>query len=450
VSETTEPTPAPPAPAGPPDPAVLLRDPQYVVLLLFGALVGAPIAFVAYFYLRFVSQAQTYVFTTLPKELGFSGTPAWWPILPLALGGLLVALALELLPGTGGHKPAEGFKAGGGNDPINLPGIIAASLATLCFGAVLGPEAPLIAIGGGLGILALHFVKKDAPPMAAVVIGGAGSFAAIATLLGSPLTAAFLLMEAIGVGGPLLGVLLVPGLLAAGVGALIFVGLDAWTGFGTFSLSISHIPSFGSPTVGEFCWAIVIGVAAALIGTVIKRGALLLQPIVEKKKVLLTPLVGIAVALFVILFTQVTGKASSYVLFSGQSALPTLIHHAALFSAGALVLLVLCKAAAYSLSLSSFRGGPVFPGLFIGATLGIAFSHLPGLPMVAGAGIGIGAMTVAMLGLPLVSVLLAALVLSADGVQLVPLIIVAVVVSYVLSARLAPLPASAPAPAPAT
>ena len=38
-----------------------------------------------------------------------------------------------------------------------------ASLATLCFGVVLGPEAPLIAIGSGLGVLAVHLVKRDAP-----------------------------------------------------------------------------------------------------------------------------------------------------------------------------------------------------------------------------------------------------------------------------------------------
>ena len=74
-------------------------------------------------------------------------------------------------------------------------------------------------------------------------------------------------MEVSGLGGPMLGVVLVPGLLAAGVGALIFVGLDSWTGFGTFSLAVPNIPPFGSPTVAEFLWAIVIGVAAAVLGT---------------------------------------------------------------------------------------------------------------------------------------------------------------------------------------
>ena len=43
------------------------------------------------------------------------------------------------------------------------------------------------------------------------------------------------------------------------------------------------------------------------------------------------------------------------------------------------------KGLGYAIALSGFRGGPVFPGMFIGAVGGIALSHLPGLPMIAGA-----------------------------------------------------------------
>ena len=92
-------------------------------------------------------------------------------------------------------------------------------------------------------MLAVQLVKKDAPQAAVAVIAGAGSFAAIATLLGSPITGAFpLLMESAGLAGTMMGVVLVPGLLAAGVGALIFVGLDSWTGLGSFSLAIPDLP----------------------------------------------------------------------------------------------------------------------------------------------------------------------------------------------------------------
>src|SRR3954451_3328176 len=185
-----------PAAAPPTDAAAILRSRQYVVLLVFGSVVGIPVAAVAYFFLAIVAKTQHWVFTALPAELGFTSAPTWWPVLPLVVCGLVVALSLTYLPRTGGHEPADGFKSGGAIQPVDLPGVVVASLATLCLGAVLGPEAPLIAIGSGLGVLAVRLVKRDAPAQAVLVIGGAGSFAAIATLLGSPLTGAFLLMEA--------------------------------------------------------------------------------------------------------------------------------------------------------------------------------------------------------------------------------------------------------------
>ena len=76
--------------------------------------------------------------------------------------------------------------------------------------------------------------------------------------------------------------------------------------------------------------------------------------------------------------------------------------------------------------------------MFIGAAGGIALSHLWGLPMIAGAAMGMGAVTVAMLGLPLTSVLIVVLFLQADALALTPIVIVAVVVSYVASAWLKP------------
>jgi H+/Cl- antiporter ClcA len=410
------------------------------VLLVFGALLGVPVAAVAYFFLKAIEESQHYLYTSLPGDLGFHGEPTWWPLPVLALGGLVVALAIRYLPGTGGEKPAEGFKASGPISPTWLPGIVVAASATLACGAVLGPEAPLIAIGSGLGVLAVQLIKRDAPSTAFAVVGVSGSFAAISTLLGSPLVGAFLLMEASGLGGAMLGVVLVPGLLAAGVGSLIFVGLDSWTGFGTFSLAIPDIPHFGTPTAAEFLWAIGIGVGAAVLGTAIRRLALILQPIVERRVVLLTPVVGLAIAGLAIAFAQGSGRSSSGVLFSGENAIVPLIQNAAGWTVGALVLVIVCKGLAYSASLSSFRSGPVFPGMFIGAAGGIALSHVPGLPMIAGVAMGIGAMTVAMLGLPLVAVLLPSLFLQADGLALMPLVIVAVVVSYVVSARLAPAP----------
>jgi H+/Cl- antiporter ClcA len=423
----------------PADPMEQLKSRNYVMLLALAAAIGVPVSTLAYFFLYFVSYLQKLIFVQLPVDVGFKGQPVWWPLPILMVSGVLVASCIKYLPGTSGHSPADGFQFGGGApSAVELPGVVLAALATLALGVVLGPEAPLIAIGGGLGVIAVRLAKRDAPPATGVVMAAAGSFAAISTLFGSPILGAFLLMEASGLGGPLMGLILVPGLLSAGIGFLIFDGLNAWTGLGAFSLAIPNLPTFSTPDVAEFGWAVVIGLSAAVLGVAIYRLALFLRARVTKRMLILTPLVGAAVALIAMGFEGATGRGSSLVLFSGQSALPSLVQHAAGWTAAALVLLVLCKAVAYGASMSSFRGGPVFPSLFIGAAGGMALSHVGGLPLVPGVAMGIGAMCVAMLKLPLTSVLLGSLLVAKDAAAVTPLVIVAVTIAYVASAWLTP------------
>src|SRR5262249_13231113 len=147
-------------------------------------IIGVPVSAAAFGFLALVSKLQGWIFTSLPRGLGFHEEPLWWPILPLVLAGVLTALAIRYLPGTGGHSPANRFKASGGApQPAELPGVILAALATLSLGAVLGPEAPLIAVGGGLGVIAVRLLRRGAPARTSAVVAAAGSFAAISTLL---------------------------------------------------------------------------------------------------------------------------------------------------------------------------------------------------------------------------------------------------------------------------
>ncbi len=100
-----------------------------------------------------------------------------------------------------------------------------------------------------------------------MVLAAAGSFAAISTLLGSLLVGAFMPMEASGLSSAMLELVMLPGLLAAGIGAPVFTGLGRWTGLGTFSLALPGLPSFGRPNLAEFGRAIVIGLVAAAVLT---------------------------------------------------------------------------------------------------------------------------------------------------------------------------------------
>jgi H+/Cl- antiporter ClcA len=400
---------------------------RYLALVLLGVVVGLPAAFVSALFLGLVHEAQQALW---PDD------PAWYLVVGLpVVGAAIVAAARAFLPGDGGHRPLLGI--GSPETPLaHVPGIAIAAFATLAFGAVLGPEAPLIAVGSGLGLLAMRLVARDAPENAHAVIAAAGSFAAISALFGSPLLAAFLLLEAAGLAGPQVAFVLMPGLLSAGIGTLVFVGLNSLTGLGPVTLAIPNLPPFDHPTVPMFGWAIAFGLGAAVLGKVLHAIALRVRPHVERRLMLLLPVLGLLVAGLAVGFGQATDKGYDQVLFSGQQAIGPLVTGAGTWSVGALMLLVACKGIAYSLSLSAFRGGAVFPAMFIGAAVGVAAAGLPGLELVPGVAMGIGAMCAVMLRLPLTSVLLATLLLFSNGLEAMPLVIVAVVVAHVAAARI--------------
>ena len=96
----------------------------------------------------------------------------------------------------------------------------------------------------------------------------------------------------------------------------------------------------------------------------------------------------------------------------------------------ALALVIAFKGLAYAISLGSFRGGPVFPALFLGAAAGLMAAHLPGFEATPAVAVGMGAAVVAVLRLPLSAVVLALLLASKGGLATSPLIIVGVVVAY--------------------
>ena len=148
---------------------------------------------------------------------------------------------------------------------------------------------------------------------------------------------------------------------------------------------------------------------------------------------LATSVLGLLIGSAAMAYQLATDNTFTQVLFSGQDDLPELVADASSYSTGVLILLALCKTLAYGLSLSAFRGGPVFPAMFIGAVLGIAAAGLPGLSLAPAIGMGIGAMCSAMLRLPLTSTLLATLLLGADGVSVTPQVVVAVVVAFLVT-----------------
>ena len=230
------------SPTDPPttlDPASIVRSRAYLSALVLAALIGIPISAVAYGFLALAGWLQTYLFGDLPSGLFDGTTPG---LVARALAGAVRAargaddqpaaghggpLALTGLPDR--HRTGRGPRPAG--DPRRRPGDPGPRRGARPGGAA---DRHRRRAGGA------HGAPREAGRAAdgRDVMASAGSFAAISTLLGSPLLGAFLSWRRPASAGATLGLVVLPGLLASGIGALVFVGLDAWTGLGTFSLAL--------------------------------------------------------------------------------------------------------------------------------------------------------------------------------------------------------------------
>jgi H+/Cl- antiporter ClcA len=400
--------------------------PQYLRLIGLGALIGIPAALLAAVFLALIHLVEDWLWHDLPDALGESAPP-WYLVVGLPVVGAVVVLAArKLLPGDGGHSPLDGI--GAKPTPIShAPGVALAALGSLAFGAVIGPEAPLIALGSVVGLLVTHFVTVD--PKQHGVLSMAGSFSAISALFGGPLVAGMLLIEAgVGMGALLIPVLL-PGLVAAAIGYLLFIGLGDLGGLDAVALSIPGLPPYDGTSVRDLLIALGIGIAVAFLCEAVR--VLGRRTAAAEHGLGTGPLLvggGLAVGLLA-LAADGLGADSQDVLFSGQYSMTALVTED---SAEVLLVLLAAKAIAFAICLGcGFRGGPVFPAIFLGVGLAmfmvIAFDVSPTLAVAVGTSAGMAAMT-KLLFAPL---LFAALLVGSDGFDAISAAVLASAAAWV-------------------
>jgi len=402
----------------------------YLQLVGLGAAIGIPAALLASIFLAVVHWLEDWLWSTLPHNIGNADSePQWYLVILLpVVGAAIVLVVRRLLPGDGGHSPLEGI--GGGAVPLrNAPGIALAAIGTLAFGAVLGPEAPLIALGSVVGVVGAMVVGGG--QQESRVLASAGSFSAISSLFGGPIVAGILMVEGslgLGLGAALLPVL-IPGFVAAATGYLLFIGLGNWGGLQEQVLSVPGLPEYSGVHIGDLLLAIAAGIVAAimitLVRTLAKRIATGGPPRIGKDKLLIGG--GLAVGLLAQTASWL-GANSQDVLFSGQTGLPDVI---AQTSTGIVLVLLTAKGLAYGICLScGFRGGPVFPAIFLGvgtATLLIIwFGISPTLAVAIGTGAGMAATT----KLILTPIVLAELLVGHVGADAVPAAVLATVAAW--------------------
>jgi H+/Cl- antiporter ClcA len=396
--------------------------PAYLGLVGLGALLGIPAALVAALFLGAVHDLQHLLWTDLPSDLGHSSPPAYLVILLPAAGAVVCLAARRLLPGDGGNPPIEGI----GSAPLPIraaAGIAVAALGTLAFGAVLGPEAPLIALGGITGLAVTYFFKR-VPEQAKPVVSTAGSFSAISSLFGGPIVGGMMMVEgALGLGARILPVLL-PGFVAAAVGYVLFIGFGKWGGLGSESLAYPTLPPYHGTHLYDLLIAIVVGIAAASVISAVRHGAE--QLMLRGPKRIGVPALLIGGGLAVGLIAQTAGwlgANSQDVLFSGQTGVPDLEGSA---TTKIVLILLVAKGLGYAISLGcGFRGGPIFPAIFLGIAVAtfpvVWFGTSTTVAVATGSAAGIAAGT----RLLFTPVLFGALLVGTNGLDAVPAAVLA-------------------------
>jgi H+/Cl- antiporter ClcA len=299
----------------------------------------------------------------LPSGLGVSGDSGAWTILILTCVGVLAGLVVWKAPGHAGPDPAtEGLVAPA--MPLGtVPGLVVTTVLTLAGGVSLGPENPIVAtnvaLSAGIGRRLVRALTSE-------VWLGLAVAGTVGAMFGTPVAAALILSEMpVGKPGVALWDKLFAPLVAAGAGALTTVSLAQPT------LAVS-LPAYRGFKLGDVVSGSVVGVVACLAGL----AAIYAFPYVHGLFARVTNPVpriaagGLVLGLLGALGGQIT-------LFKGLDEMKTLAAHAGGYSGGRLLLIVVVKLAALVVAAScGFRGGRIFPSVFIGVAIGLLAAHL--------------------------------------------------------------------------
>ena len=229
------------------------------------------------------------------------------------------------------------------------------------------------------------------------VLATAGSFSAISALFGGPLVGGLLMVEGgLAMGTALLPVIL-PGFVASAVGYLIFIGLGDWGGLEAQGLVVPNLPAIQRDAPRR--------PARRRRGRDPRRSRRRRPPAASPAHSTpahadepTSPSSWSAEGSRSACSRQTAdwlGADSQDVLFSGQASVPDLV---ASDSTKIVLILFVAKAIAYAVSLGcGFRGGPVFPAIFLGIALAtfasVWFDVSPTLAVAVGAAAGTAAVT---------------------------------------------------------
>ena len=338
-----------------------------LLLSIPAVIIGIASSLVLIVTMKIAAILQHVIWSSVPLSLGIEASGQVWTIAVLTLTGIAVGLVVRFSPGHAGPDPATESLIGAPISTGALPGLVAALVLGLAGGVSLGPEHPIMVMNIALAVAIGSRLFPRVSSLDWTILAASGT---IGALFGTPVAAALIFSQTLNSSNdvPLWDRLFAP-LLAAAAGALT---TDLFF-HPHFSLPIPVYPQmhFVDIISGAIVTLIAIAVGMVAVWCLPRLHALMNR---LKNPVLPLGLGG--------LLLGILGAAGGHItLFKGLEEMQQIALSQTL-TAGDFLLIALVKLAALVIAAASgFRGGRIFPAVFVGVALGFMLhAHVDAVP----------------------------------------------------------------------
>ncbi|EES8533635.1 ion channel protein [Escherichia coli] len=338
-----------------------------LLLSLPAVAIGIASSLILIVVMKIASALQNLLWQRLPGTLGIAQDSPFWIIGVLTLTGIAVGLVIRFSQGHAGPDPACEPLIGAPVPPSALPGLIVALILGLTGGVSLGPEHPIMTVNIALAVAIGARLLPRVNRMEWTILASAGT---IGALFGTPVAAALIFSQTLNGSSevPLWDRLFAP-LMAAAAGALT-TGLFFHP---HFSLPIAH---YGQMQMTDILSGAIVAAIAIAAGMVAVWCLPRLHAMMHQMK---NPVLVLGIGGFILGILGVMGGPVS--LFKGLDEMQQMVANQAFSTSDYFLLAVIKLAALVVAAASGFRGGRIFPAVFVGVALGLMLhEHVPAVP----------------------------------------------------------------------
>lgn len=341
-----------------------------LLLSLPAVAIGIASSLILIVVMKIASVLQNLLWQRLPGTLGIAQDSPLWIIGVLTLTGIAVGLVIRFSQGHAGPDPACEPLIGAPVPPSALPGLIVAlilGILGLAGGVSLGPEHPIMTVNIALAVAIGARLLPRVNRMEWTILASTGT---IGALFGTPVAAALIFSQTLNGSSevPLWDRLFAP-LMAAAAGALT-TGLFFHP---HFSLPIAH---YGQMEMTDILSGAIVAAIAIAAGMVAVWCLPRLHAMMHQMK---NPVLVLGIGGFILGILGVIGGPVS--LFKGLDEMQQMVANQAFSTSDYFLLAVIKLAALVVAAASGFRGGRIFPAVFVGVALGLMLhEHVPAVP----------------------------------------------------------------------